>query len=508
MIVPSVTESTMKLKIPAVLSLIALLLAAAGASPGHASGSLAAADAAKILPGLRQAMGQAHGADRSLPVWVYFRDKDLAPGAAMSRALDAARSELKARSLTRRAKARPAESLVDEQDLPVAPSYAARARALSSRIRAESRWLNAVSVEAAPAQIAALSRLDCVASLDLVRGFKKEDPSILEAMEERAEQAEPRDSNPGLKAFYGAAYRQVAMMGVPEMHAAGLTGKGVLVCLLDLGFHKTHEALRSARIIAERDFVMKDGDVQQDPLVTTDYTDYHGTACWSLLGGYKPGTMVGPAYGADFILGKTEDYRSEKPVEEDYWVAGVEWAESLGADVVSSSLGYTDWYRFADMDGRTAVTTKAANRATDLGLIIVNAAGNDRTTPWGHIIAPADGFDVLAVGAVDADRRISSFSSPGPTADGRIKPEICAMGVRCFVARSGLGVGDSAYAQGNGTSYATPLAAGVVALLLEAHPDWTVAKMREALMSTAGNADSPNNDYGWGVIDGPAALRH
>lgn len=493
----------MKPKFHAALGLAVLLLSAAGAAPNLAH----AAAEAKIRPDLRLALVAAEDAAGCLPVWVYFRDKDVAPGVAMSRALAAARSELRTRSLARRAKTRPAEGLIDEQDLPVAPSYAAKAGALSSGLRAESRWLNAVSVEATPAQISALARLDFVASLDLVRGFKRDDPSTIEALEEEVELAQAPYPNPGLKAFYGAAYRQVAMMGVPEMHAAGLTGKGVLVCLLDLGFHKTHEALRSARIIAERDFVMKDGDVQQDPLVATDYTDYHGTACWSLLGGYKPGTMVGPAYGADFILGKTEDYRSEKPVEEDYWVAGIEWAESLGADVVSSSLGYTDWYRFADMDGRTAVTTRAANRATDLGLIIVNAAGNDRTTSWGHIIAPADGFDVLAVGAVDADRKISTFSSPGPTADGRIKPEICAMGVRCFVARSGLGVGDSTYAQGNGTSYATPLAAGVVALLLEAHPDWTVAQMREALMSTAGNADSPNNDYGWGVINGPAAVR-
>ncbi len=493
----------MKPKAPPILGLAALLLCAAAAAPGLAP----AATETKIRQNLQQALSSAEGAADSFPVWVYFRDKDVAPGAAMSRALAEARAGLRARSLARRAKTRTAGTLVDEQDLPVSAAYAAKARALSSDVRAVSRWLNAVSVEATPAQIAALARLDFVTALDLVRGFKREDPSILREAEADDESAASLDPNPGLKAFYGAAYRQVAMMGVPELHAAGLTGKGVVVCLLDLGFHKTHEALRSGRVIAEHDFVMKDGDVQQNPLVPSDYTDYHGTACWSLLGGYMPGTMVGPAYGADFILGRTEDDRSETPVEEDYWAAGIEWAESLGADVVSSSLGYINWYRFADMDGRTAVTTKAANRATDLGVVVVNAAGNERANAWGHIIAPADGFDVLSIGAVDSNRKISSFSSPGPTADGRIKPEVCAMGVRCFVARSGLGVGDSSYAIGSGTSYATPLAAGVVALLLEAHPDWTVAQVREALMSTAGNADSPNNDYGWGIVNGPAAVR-
>ena len=351
-----------------------------------------------------------------------------------------------------------------------------------------------------------MAGLDCVASLDVVHGFKREEPTITER--ESGDQAAARpDPIPGLKAFYGGAYRQVGMMGVPELHAAGLTGSGVIVCLLDIGFRKTHEAFRTAHVIAERDFVMKDGDVQRNPANPLDYSDAHGTACWSLLGGYRPGTLVGPAFGADFILGRTEDERSETPVEEDYWAAGIEWAEGLGADVVSSSLGYIDWYRFADMDGRTAVTTKAANRATALGVVVVNAAGNERAKAWGHIIAPADGLDVIAVGAVDAMGRISTFSSPGPTADGRIKPEVCAMGVKNFVALSGLTSGDGSYSMGNGTSYATPLTAGVVALLLEAHPNWTVAQVREALMSTAANAATPDNDYGWGLVNAPAAVR-
>ncbi len=340
----------------------------------------------------------------------------------------------------------------------------------------------------------------------MVRSFRRNEPESGQT-EENENASAPPDPIPGLGPFYGGAYRQVSIMGVPALHTAGLTGRSVIVCLLDVGFRKSHQAFQTARVIAERDFVMKDGNVQRDPTNPLDYSDYHGTACWSLLGGYRPGTLVGPAFGAEFILGKTEDDRSETPVEEDYWAAGIEWAESLGADVVSSSLGYTDWYRFADMDGRTAVTTKAANRATDLGVVVVNAAGNERTNAWGHIIAPADGFDVIAVGAVDAKRKIAGFSSPGPTADGRIKPEVCAMGVKNFVAMSSPTSGDAAYAMGNGTSYATPLAAGVVALLLEAHPEWTVAQVRDALMSTADQAASPNNDYGWGIINAPAAVR-
>lgn len=470
----------------------------------------------KVRPALGLALREAPAGGPAIRVWVYFKDKGVGDAAALQLALAETRAGMRARSLQRRAKTRPSGALVDEMDLPVAPSYTAEVQAQTPEIRAVSRWLNAVSVEATPAQVRALAGLDCVASLDLVRSFRRSGPES--AADERdaeedegggdgAGSAAPPDPIPGLGPFYGGAYRQVSMMGVPALHAAGLTGRGVVVCLLDVGFRKSHDAFQTARIIAERDFVMKDGNVQRDPANSLDYSDAHGTSCWSLLGGYRPGTLVGPAFGAEFILGKTEDGRSETPVEEDYWVAGIEWAEGLGADVVSSSLGYTDWYRFADMNGRTAVTTKAANRATSLGVVVVNAAGNERTNSWGHIIAPADGFDVIAVGAVDTNRRLSSFSSPGPTADGRIKPEVCAMGVRNFVATSSPTSGNAAYAMGNGTSYATPLAAGVVALLLEAHPEWTVAQVREALMSTADRAASPNNDYGWGIVNAPAAVR-
>ena len=154
--------------------------------------------------------------------------------------------------------------------------------------------------------------------------------------------------------------------------------------MLDAGFRTSHEVFREARLIAQWDFVNNDGDVSQDLGDPNDYSDAHGTATWSILGGYRPGQLVGPAYGAEFLLAKTESEKFERPVEEDYWVAGIEWAESLGAEVVSSSLGYTDWYTFADMDGRTAVTTRAANRAAGLGVVVVNAAGNERVNARGQ----------------------------------------------------------------------------------------------------------------------------
>lgn len=473
-----------------VLALFALGLLAPGTRIPAGDGT-----PSKISPELRRIMAGAKDEVRPLRVWVSFRDKGQKSPDEARRALAEARRGLDERCLRRRAKTVRGGLLVGEEDVPLAGPYTQAVRALAVGLRAESRWFNAVSVEAWPDQVERLAALAFVEDLSPVQGFRRtEEPLSLEAF--------PWPRGP----LYGASFRQVDQINVRPLHTAGLSGRGVRVCLLDVGFRKSHRAFRFGRVIAERDFVLKDGDVQRNLQDPNDYSDAHGTATWSLLGGLDPGRLIGPAFGADFILGKTEDERSETPVEEDYWVAGIEWAESLGADVVSSSLGYTDWYAFRDMDGRTAVTTQAANRAVELGVVVVNAAGNDRRTAWGRIIAPADGPEVIAVGAVDDDGRISSFSSPGPTADGRTKPEVCALGVRNFIAASSPATGDASYQWGSGTSYATPLVAGVVALLLEAHPDWTPGQVREALMKTASRSGAPDNDYGWGIVNATAAV--
>ena len=451
----------------------------------------------KISPDLLKASASATESGKTLPVWVFFTDKGDSERTSLQSALAEARRSLRPRSLQRRAKVRGESNLVDYEDLPLSLAYMDQVRALVPRIRTVCRWLNAVSVEISPDQLGTLAALGFVAGLDVVRGFRRNEGDNLLSPEEGP-------TVTSRSPIYGPSLAQLSQIGIPALHHRGLSGRGVLVALLDVGFHKSHEIFRLANLVAEWDFVFGDGDVQQNPSDPNDYSDAHGTATWSLLGGFKYGQLIGPAFGADFLLAKTEDERSETPIEEDYWAAGIEWAESFGADVVSSSLGYTDWYQFKDMDGKTAVTTKAANRATSLGVVVVNAAGNERGNAWGHIIAPADGFDVIAVGAVDASGKVASFSSPGPTFDGRIKPEVCAQGVNDWIAQNRKD-GSDFYTSGAGTSYATPLVAGTAALLLEAHPDWTEKQVRAALMSTGGNAASPNNDYGWGIVNGPAA---
>ena len=224
--------------------------------------------------------------------------------------------------------------------------------------------------------------------------------------------------------------------------------------------------------------------------------------------------LIGPAFGADFILGKTENSEWERHIEEDDWIAGAEWADSLGADIISSSLGYREDftngeqdYTWEDMDGETTIVSKGALIAASRGILIVNSAGNEGNVspPENTLVAPADASSVLAVGAVNSSGQRTGFSSVGPTADGRIKPDVMAQGSSVYVAEES---GVSNYEYVDGTSFSCPLTAGTAALLLEAHPNWTNLDIMEALKMTAANSSDPNNKIGWGIIDAEAASEY
>jgi subtilisin family serine protease len=235
----------------------------------------------------------------------------------------------------------------------------------------------------------------------------------------------------------------------------------------------------------------------------------HGTATLSVLGGFREGELIGPAFAATFLLAKTEDTESETKVEEDNWAAAAEWAEALGADVISSSLGYLEFdrgqpsYSFADMDGRTAIVTRAAELAAERGVVVVNSAGNSGFHPSHNTLgAPSDGAHVLAVAAVTATGQRASFSSVGPSADGRIKPDVAAQGQSVKVAGSRPGE----YRLANGTSFSCPLTAGAVALLLQARPELSADDVIAVVRGSARRAGAPDNLTGYGIVDATAAV--
>jgi serine protease AprX len=375
-------------------------------------------------------------------------------------------------------------------DAPVKKEYIEDLKSRGVRIRNVSRWLNAVSVYPEGISLNELAELPYVKDIRPVSFYSRR----------RAQADFEAVFKPGKTAAfdYGPSFGQISTIAVDSLHNIGLSGDGVLIGIMDSGFDTSHSVfshLRSGEhILATYDFINVDSNVVDEP----DAQRTHGTQVLSALAGFSEGSLIGPAFGSEFILAKTEIVLGnvEIQAEEDNWVAAAEWMESLGADIISSSIGYIDWYDTTQLDGQTAVITQAANMATSLGVVVVNAAGNEGNTSWRKIMPPADGDSVIAVGAVNSSGEIAEFSSRGPTADGRIKPDFCATGVSVFVANWAGGYGFA-----SGTSYSTPLIAGGIALLLEGHPGWTLAEILMALKSSASNNFLPNNTYGWGIPD-------
>lgn len=428
--------------------------------------------------------------------WIFFRDKGNLIHEKQIQIISA-KQHLSKRALQRRAKMMHQQDLVGEDDLPIYAPYIEQLVSLGIRPIVQSRWLNAISARMTPDQIAQAKMLNFVRHIQPVINYKPELPQIAPA-KSLAKSTEHRLD-------YGPSLDQNQIMHVPEVHDLGLDGSGVIVGMLDTGFdYKQHEAFSTMKVIAEYDFINNDSTTQNE-IDDNDASSqhFHGTYTLSALGGFQEGRLIGPAYGASFLLAKTEDVRSETRIEEDYWVAGIEWLEAMGADVVNSSLGYNDWYNYEDMNGKTAVTTVAADRAVLKGIVVVNSNGNEGTSLWRHMMAPADGFHVISVGAVYNTGELVSFSSRGPTYDGRIKPDVVAMGANVISSQPNT---ISDYRGVSGTSLSSPLVAGVAALVLQAHPYLTPFEVRDALRETANRAQNPDNDYGWGLVNAYEAI--
>lgn len=429
-------------------------------------------------------------ASASEKMWIYFTDKD---NSGQNITLDD-------KAIQRRLKVDIKDTWYDR---PVAQSYIAVMEELGAVIHNKSRWLNAVSITSDINIINEISLLPFVKKTVPVAVYKKNKREFSQLQSSR--KLSVIDS-----LDYGYAQEQIEQINCHTAHQAGYTGQGVRVLILDTGFNTERSVFDSLTIIDEWDFINNDGNTENE---ANDYSSQHnhGTMVFSTLAGYDPGNLIGPAFGAEFLLAKTEDVTNESQVEEDNYVAALEWGEQLGADIMSSSLGYLDWYSYCDMDGNTGVTTIAVDIATSLGMLCITSAGNWGTsspppnpcdTLYYYISAPADADSVISVGAVNSNGEIASFSSHGPTYDGRIKPEVCARGVSTW----GVNANSDSYRTGSGTSLSAPLVSGAAAVILSAHSGWSPMQVREAMMMTADRVDNPDNNYGYGVIDVMAAI--
>jgi len=467
--------------------LLPLLAALAGSAPSPVPPrkTSAALDAR-----LREAQpGDAHA------VFVYFRDKAGAPAESVS-----------PRALLRRARRGRAQGAASFEDRPLPEAYVRAVEARTLRLRQRLRWLNAVSAFATRQQIAELQALPFVERLDVVKGFRRGPVEPSEDAPAAAGRRAAADEQPHA-INYGSSLGQVQQIGVPTLHDRGLHGEGVIVAVLDAGFDNlAHEAFATLNVLAAHDFVNGDDDVGNGG---DRGEGSHGTATLSVLGGFRDGELIGPAFAATFLLAKTEDTDSETKVEEDNWAAAAEWAEALGADVISSSLGYLEFdrgqpsYSFADMDGRTAVVTRAAELAAERGVVVVNSAGNEGFNgSHNTLVAPSDGAHVLAVAAVTSAGTRAGFSSVGPSADGRIKPDVAAQGQSVKVAGSRAGE----YRLANGTSFSCPLTAGALALVLQARPELSADEVLALVRGSARRAATPDSLTGYGIVDAAAAV--
>jgi subtilisin family serine protease len=450
-------------------------------------------------------------------LWVYFADKGETDAREFSSAVRRAGDRVEGRARARRVRESGGRFVPDYYDVPVPALYVEGVRSTGAQVRHVSRWLDAVSVMAGPAAVSRIASLPYVRSIAPVGRARRNQPvgpiaplptreapltPFERGLLESAPSRELGNASVSLDppSGYGSSLIQLNGINAKAAQDSGYTAAGVVVAMLDTGFNKGHDATVRLKRIAEYDFVFGDSETANQVGDQIDQWD-HGTGTWSVLGGYAPNSLIGPAYNASFLLAKTEDNRSESPVEEDNWLAAVEWGDSLGADVISSSLAYfffdnaTLNHTYAQMDGKTTVVSKAAALAARRGIVVANAMSNDGPA-LGTLQAPADADSILSVGAVDATDIIASFSSRGPTSDGRGKPEVVAQGVFTTWAVAGTTNG---YAQVNGTSLATPLIGGAAAQIREAHPEWTVQQIRYALKVSGDKAATPDSTtYGWG----------
>jgi serine protease AprX len=384
---------------------------------------------------------------------------------------------------------------IDEMDLPVTPKYLNELKKNGATICTVSKWFNATTIYLEDEnKLDEIKKLPFVQTVEATGRYRKSRPI------RKQKNRDYKINYPRIDNVYGHGWNQIAMLNGQSLHQIGFRGDGMLVAVLDGGFMNFEispffDSIRTAnRVLVGRDFVDNDDWVYE--------ASNHGFNVVSTIVGNLPGLLIGTSPDATIVCIRTEEVGSELRIEEDNWVAGAEYADSLGVDVINSSLGYTSFdnsemtYSYEDMNGNTARISIGADIASKKGILVVNSAGNEGDGSWRYVGAPADADSVMAVGAVDRYGKKANFSSFGPTRDGRIKPSVSARGYQTVVATPTYRV-DSV----NGTSFSSPVMAGMVTSLWQAFPNKTNMEIKNAVEQSGDLANNPNNYLGYGIPD-------
>jgi len=381
---------------------------------------------------------------------------------------------------------------VDSTDLPVCSMYVKAIRATGARILVTSKWNNTVTVRCSDSLLVKkLTKLPFVSDAELVWSGEEQDISFDAARKDTVTNKLVKTDN-----YYGKAFRQIEIHNGQKLHEAGFRGQGMTIAIIDGGFKNANQltALKSLKLLGTRDFVKSKSDLFEE--------NNHGMMVLSCMASYMPHSIVGTAPEASYWLLRSEDIDSENLVEQDYWAAAIEFADSVGVDVVNTSLGYREFddssknYTYQDLNGRRAMISRSAGMAADKGMVVVCSAGNEGRGSWKKITPPADAFNVITVAAIDSTLKLAPFSSVGNTTDNRIKPDVSAIGQKSFVLKTSGEVGTA-----NGTSFSTPIFCGLVACLWQSCPELTAKQVIELVRKSCNHSDSPDNIYGYGVPD-------
>ena len=379
---------------------------------------------------------------------------------------------------------------VDSTDLPVSAVYLNELAGMGTRVVTTSKWNNTVVLEVTDTLL-----MDEVAKMPFVLGVKKvwTQPDEVPARnkgrkKEVTNKAEKTDRH------YGKAFHQIHIHGGDSLHAAGFTGKGMYVAVIDAGFYNADQIkfFKKMDLLGTRDFVNPHSDIYEE--------NSHGMMVLSCMAANKKDVFIGTAPDASYWLLRSEDNDTEQPVEEDYWAAAIEFADSVGVDVVNTSLGYYQFdkgyggYRYCDLDGHTSLMSHSASMAADKGMVVVCSAGNSGADAWKKMTPPGDSENVLTVGAMDWSLVNADFSSVGNTADGRVKPDVMAIGKGSVVSGT-----NGTVSKANGTSFASPTMCGIVTCFWQACPWLTAKEVVKAVQQAGDRVDCPDNIFGYGV---------